>query len=119
MPDALQNLAFFALTIALVGGMIFRWNRYRQAQRAYLRHFPPVAGWPLEEYLGRTPWSPVDRAINAVVRHPQDDLELERLRRAIWRQLRTFLLRIFGFPLLAVGVVLGVVAFLTLIGALQ
>jgi hypothetical protein len=105
--------------ITLFGGMIFRWNRYRQAQRAYLRHFPPVAGYLLEEYLDRNPWSLVDRAINAVARQPQDEPELERLRRAIWRQLRYFVLWIFGVPLLTVGVVLGVVAFLTLIGALH
>jgi len=113
MSEALQNLFFFALVATWFGGTILRWIRYRQAQRAYLRRFPPVEGYPLEEYLGRNPWSPVDRAINELARQPQADPELEQLRRAMWHQLRYVILWMFGFPLLGVGI-MAVVVILTL-----
>jgi hypothetical protein len=34
MSEAIQNLSFFALVAIWFGGYIFRWIRYRQAQRA-------------------------------------------------------------------------------------
>ena len=100
----LQRIFPFAFPILWLGGTFVLFSRFRRAQRAYLRRFPPGAGVPLEMYVGGGPRS-VTRAIFRLMWRRQDDPELERLRRGVWRSYRTVALWGFGVPLLCFGVI--------------
>ena len=101
---ALQRVFPFAFPTLWLGGMFALFFRFRRTQREYLRRFPPVEGVPLDMYWGGGPRS-VTREIFRVMRQRQDDPELERLRREVWRSYRTVALWGFGFPLICFGVI--------------
>jgi len=106
VSDALLNLLFFAVVATWLGGVIVQAFRYWRKRNTYLRRFPPVAGVPLDMYLGTNPFNPVSRASIRAVWEPQDDPELEGLRREMWRAVGYLFLWMFGFPMLVSGMVI-------------
>jgi hypothetical protein len=103
LADVLQNLAFFAFMVAWFGGLIALYVRTSVKQNAYLRHFRSAEGYPLDAYT-YVRYSPEGRQMRRLMREPQDDPELEKLRREVWRRARYCLIWMFGCPALFVGV---------------
>jgi hypothetical protein len=109
VDELLERL--FAVAFALVwlgGALVLGFRAWRQ-HVAYLRRFPPVAGVRLDDLVAgrafRLPWSAANRAANRALWRRQDDPELERLRRAVWRGYGYYFLWIVAVPLLTAGVV--------------
>jgi hypothetical protein len=100
--EVLQNIFFAAVVIPWIGVGIALYFRYRSKQRNYLKRFPPVEGISLDTYFPSDPRR-VLQAINRAMRQRQDDPELERMRREMWRSYRTIVVWVFGFPLVAFG----------------
>lgn len=98
-----QNIVSFMLMAIWFIGMFVLYLRLRAKQVAYLKRFPPVEGVPLYMAASGNPFGAVARTIWRVMLNRQPDLDLERLRREIWRRFRYMVLWIFGFPLLAIG----------------
>ena len=105
IPPGIQNAVSIALVAIWVVGTIALYFRMRAKQVAYLKRFPPVEGVPLEIAGGGNPFGGVSRAIWRVMFRRQPDPELEQLRHDVWRRFGYMSLWIYGFPLLAVGVV--------------
>jgi hypothetical protein len=89
--DFLQPIFPSAFAIMWFGGVVVLCLRFCAKQRTYLRRFPPVAGVPRGMHPGGHPWA------------SQDDLEVDRLRRAVLRSYRQAALWALGFPLLTCG----------------
>jgi hypothetical protein len=104
MSDGLQNLIFFAFAATWLGGAVVLGLRSSRASRDYLHRFRSDEGWPLDGYASFR-HSPEGRQMRRLVREPQADPELERLRREARRRGRLFLLWWVGVPGLAFGVV--------------
>jgi hypothetical protein len=105
LNSAWQNIIGFALGITWFVVGIALYVRTYLKQRAYLRHFaheyPYLAGEPLFD----TPRTfRAYREIDRLMRQRQTDPELERLRREMWQRNRYYLIGIFGFPILVIGV---------------
>lgn len=105
IPPAAQNIVTFVLVVTWFAGALTLYFRLRAKQVAYLRHFPPVAGVPLDMAAGGNPFSAVSRTIWRVMINSQSDPALEQLRKQIWRRFLYQTLWIFGFPFLMGGVV--------------
>ena len=93
------------LYIAGVYPLFFRWQGYLVA---YLRHFPPVNGVPLDRYRGGTGPNLFGGAFTRAVRDAkgkrQADPELERMRREVRRRYGQFVLWAVGFLVLCLVV---------------
>jgi hypothetical protein len=98
------NIFFAAFMITWFVGSVALFIRFLAKQLAYLRRFPPVEGVPLDSFRGGNPFGGRSRAIWRTMRQRQSDLELERLRREVWRRYRYFALWVYGFPVLVIGV---------------
>lgn len=100
-----QNVIGFSLAIAWIVVVIVLYVRTYLKQRAYLRHFaheyPYLAGEPLFD-VPRT--FRAYREVARLGRERQSDPELERLRREMWRRNRSYIIWLFGFPVLVIGV---------------
>lgn len=84
--------------------MFFRWQGYLVA---YLRHFPPVNGVPLDRHHGgngHNPFGPFARAVQNAKGKRQADPELERMRQEVRWRYGQFLLWAVGFPVLCLVV---------------
>lgn len=108
MDTVRQNIIFFAFLITWFGGGVVLYVRFLKRQRAYLRHFAPVDGVPLDALRGGNPFGARSRATFRVMLQRQSDPELERMRRDLWRRWRPVVLWIYGFPFLVICVVIGV-----------
>ncbi|WIG59187.1 MAG: hypothetical protein OJF49_001934 [Ktedonobacterales bacterium] len=100
-----QQIFPIFFVISWVGIAITLFLRLRAKQRDYLRRFPPVAGIPLDMYMGGNPFGAVNRAIFRVSWRRQADPELEQFRRAVWRRSRALAFWTVGFPLLTFAIV--------------
>ena len=92
----------FVVTWIVVTLLLF--FRTRATQRALLRRFPPVEGTPLDMVISGNPFGAQARAINQAMREHHADLEVEAIRREMWRRFRLYILWLFGLPLLGAGV---------------
>ncbi len=100
--EVLQRIFPFAFPILWFGPTIVLFFRFRQKQAAYLRKFPPIDRYQtLDLYTpgGGNPPGTYRRIQEAMWRQ-QDDPELERLRREMWRRFGLVVLWGAGFPLL-------------------
>ncbi len=84
--DVLRQIGPVALVVVWLGGQIVLYFWYRAKERAYLQHFPPVGGVPLEMVLPGSYWSSGKRAIREALWLQQADPELERMRCAARRR---------------------------------
>lgn len=105
MEEILQQILACGLVVVWLGVAFALNDRLRARWVEYMRRFPPVEGVRPDTFISGNPFGPVARAISRMARGPQDDPDLERLRRARRRSSRQLALWIFGFPLLALGVV--------------
>jgi hypothetical protein len=102
-PVVKQIVSFaFVLTWVGIGATLF--FRSRVKQNAYLRHFEDkidfFAGDPIFQPGSFRAYRDISRAM----REQQSDADLEQLRRDTWRRFRYYLIWVFGFPLIVVGV---------------
>jgi hypothetical protein len=105
-----QNIIGYTLaTTWFVVGIVLG-LRMMVKQLAYLGRFPRVNGVPLNALRGGNPFGARARMQWRVATQQQSDPELERLRRAVWRRYRAFMLWKFGFPILAIGLAALVIA---------
>ncbi len=113
----MQNFLGFLFVVIWVGGIIFLGVRVHAKENAYLDRRPQLDDAPFNpnQYAAMlTPrrWGgPYWR----VVREPQFDPEVERLRQDLWRRTRYMVLWWFGFP----AIVTGVMVFLIVAGFLR
>ncbi len=119
VDSAWQNSIFYALQITWVGGAVLLYLRHLKRERAYLRHFPPVDGVPLDALRGGNPFGARSRAAFRVMLRRQPEPELERMRRDLWRRWRYVLLWIYGFPVGVIGVIVGVAVLVHLVRAMR
>ncbi len=99
-----QNIIDAAFAITFVGGALVLFVRAYLVQRTYLRHFADEYPWLASEALFPIP--PTFEAYRigwVLLRERQADPELERLRRAIRRRNRLFILWIPAFPIVFWG----------------
>lgn len=115
MQATLEQIFPFAFAFLWFGGTIglFLWTS--ATSRAYLSHFEPVDGVPLETYRyipGELP--NVQHASRQALREVQRDPSLESLRQLVWRRVRYTIVWLLGFPLLILGtaLVLGMTGYL-------
>ena len=99
-----QQVLFVAFQAVWAGGAFALMGRLLKQHFDDVRRFPPVNGVRLETFTGGNPFGLVAREIRRLGREPQDDPELELLRRALRRTSHHLRLWIFGFPLLTLGV---------------
>jgi hypothetical protein len=85
-----------------MGGGIALIIRTWAQQFAYLRHFPPVDGVPLDNFFVSMR---VIGAQRSAMRQKQPNPALEAMRREAHRRFRVYLVWIFGFPFLCIGVI--------------
>ena len=100
--EFVQRIFPFVFPILWFGPTIVLFFRFRQKQVAYLRRFPPIDRYQTLDMVtfgvGNPPGT-FRRVWDAQWRK-QDDPELERLRREMWRRYGLVMLWVFGFPLL-------------------
>jgi hypothetical protein len=105
----LQQIFPYVVVILWVGGALVLFSRARVKQRAYLRRFPPVDGFPLDapldRFMGMNPIGAAACTIRRAAWQRQTDPELERLRREAGQRTLAFALWVVLSPLLAFGVV--------------
>jgi hypothetical protein len=100
MSDTLWNLLEFAFVVAWIVPLFALYFRCRTKQVVYLRRFPPIDQYrTLDVYrvgAGNPPGT--FRRINEAMDQPQEEPELERMRREVWRLYRRVMARDVGFP---------------------
>lgn len=103
-----QNIIFAAFLITWFGGGVAIYVRFLKRQLAYLRHFPPVDGVPLDTLQGGSPFGARSRATFRAMLQWQPDPEMERTRRDVRRRWLPVALWVYGFPILVICVIFGV-----------
>ena len=106
-----QVILFFAFVITWIGVTAVLFYRFNLKADPYLRRFPPVAGSSLETpwWFG-TPPRTFRRARRQALWKQQSDPELEQLRRPVARRAVYAYLWWLGFPFLALGMLVLLVA---------
>jgi hypothetical protein len=103
MYEFLRQIFPFVFATLWIVPTVVLFLRFRRKQLAYLRRFPPIDRYQtLDMYtpgIGNPPGT-FRRIWDAQWRR-QDDPELERLRRELWRRYGLVMLWVFGFPLVA------------------
>jgi hypothetical protein len=99
--EFVQRIFPFAFPVLWVGPTLVLFFRFRKKQVAYLRRFPRIDRYrTLDMYTGYGDPPGTFRRMWDAQWHRQDDPELERFRREMWRSYGLVAAWMFGFPLL-------------------
>jgi hypothetical protein len=100
-----QNVGGITLALMWFGGGIALFARTLTQQFAYLRHFPPVDGVPLDNILTLLSGMRPIRAQWAAMLQKQSEPRMEAMRREVNRRFLVCLVWIYGYPFLCIGVI--------------
>jgi hypothetical protein len=106
--DTVQRIFPVAFPILWVVPAIVLFARYRVNREIYLCRFPPIDRYRTLDMFslwGMNPAGTYKRVLHALW-EPQDNADLEQLRREMWRSYGLFALWTLGFPITIFGVII-------------
>lgn len=88
------------------GEVVLYTFRFRALRSAYLRRLSPIDRYQTLDLYMPGPGNPPGtyRRLREALWHQQDNPDLERLRREVWRRYRQCIIWMFGFPVFCIGV---------------
>lgn len=102
------NIGLWVFSAIWIVGIVILFIRGKRTEKAYLRHFPPFDGVPLEWYgrpRSKWRWPRTNRPdpVGQAFRTSQSEPALERKRQDLHRQAHHLLFWAFGFPTVVWG----------------